>query len=177
MRKLAFTAIFAALALSEAAAQKAENLPTQVTTVHLGDVRVRYLNFKWDEAAFGALEKGSDDPGAQRGWVIARLFPDKPIMWNGKQISGGNLLILNPAKGNTPLSFEVRVIDMRDVWAENPNVVAEPPEGTTLYSAPAQFGKVTEVADRLTIALSESEGGIEMSIHYGNRLAKLLFTR
>jgi hypothetical protein len=176
MRKLAFTAIFAALALSEAAAQKAENLPTQVTTVHLGDVRVRYLNFKWDEAAFEALEKGSDAPGAQRGWAIARLFPDKPIMWNGKQISGGNLLILNPAKRDTPMSFEVRVVDMRDVWVD-PNVVGVPPEGTTLYSAPAQFGKVADVAERLTITLSESEGGIEMAIHHGNRLAKLLFTR
>ena len=176
MRRLAFTAIFAVLSVSGAAAQKAENMPTQVTTVHLGDVRVRYLNFKWDEAAFDALEKSSDAAGAQRGWAIARLFPDKPIMWNGKQISGGNLLILNPAKGNTPMSFEVRVVDMRDVWVD-PNVVAVPPEGTTVYTAPAQFERVADVAERLTLALSESEGGIQLAIHYGNRLAKLQFTR
>jgi hypothetical protein len=176
MRKLAFTAIFAALAVSGAAAQQAQNLPTQITTVHVGDVRVRYLNFKWDEAAFEALEKGSDAPEAKRGWAIARLFPDKPIIWNGKQITGGNLLILNPASGDTPMSFEIRVIDMRDIWVD-PNVVAAPPEGTTLFSAPAQFGKVADVAERLTLALSESEEGIVLAVHYGDRLAKLLFTR
>ncbi len=176
MRKLGLTAIFAALAASPAIAQRAENMPTQITTVHLGDVKVRYLNFKWNEEAFEALEKGSDAPEAKRGWAIVRLFPDKPIIWNGKRVSGGNLLILNPASGNTPMSWEVRVIDMREVWVDT-NVIAAPPDGTTLFTAPAQFEKVPDVAERLTVALSESDGGILLSIHYGNRLAKLLFSR
>jgi len=175
MRKLGFTAM-AALVLAGAAWQQAENMPTQVTTVQLGDVRVRYLNFKSNEEAFQALEKGSDVPGAKRGWVIARLYPDKPIVWNGKPIYGGNILILNPASGDTPMSFEVRVIDMRDVWVK-PDVIAEPPEGTTVYSAPAQFETVPDVAERLTLALSETEGGIQLAVHYGNHLAKLQFTR
>jgi hypothetical protein len=171
---LALATIVAVLGVP-ALAQQAENMPTQITTVHLGDMRVRYLNFKWSEEAFEALEKGADAPGASAAGP-ARLFPDKPIVWMGKRVSGGNLLILNPASGNTPLSWEVRVIDMREVWVDT-NVIAAPPEGKTLFSAPAQFEKVPDVAERLTVALSESEGGILLSIHYGNRLAKLLFTR
>ena len=79
MTMLALATLVAALGAS-ALTQRAENMPTQITTVHLGDVRVRYLNFKWSEEAFEALEKGTAAPGAKRSWAIARLFPDKPII-------------------------------------------------------------------------------------------------
>ena len=79
--------------------------PTQITSVELAGVRVRYLNFKWDEEAFEVLEKSGDMPGAKRSWAIARLYPSKPIMVDGKQISGGNLLILNPARDDTPMNI------------------------------------------------------------------------
>ena len=54
-----------------AEAQKEENLPTELRTITAGDVKVRYLNFKWDEAAFGALEKGSGGAAATRSWARA----------------------------------------------------------------------------------------------------------
>src|SRR5262249_738706 len=95
---------------------------------------------------------------------------------DGKRISGGNLLILNPARGETPMTFEIRVIDMREVWVD-PNLVGVPPEGQTLYLNPAHFDKVHEVAERLTCALSEGQGKIKLSIHYGDRLAELEFNR
>jgi hypothetical protein len=166
------TMIAAAFGASAVSAQNVENAPTQITTVYLGDMKARYLNFKWDEEAFTAIEKG----GAKRSWAIARLFPDKPIVWNGNRISGGNLLILHPATGSTPMTFEVRVIDMREVWVDA-NVIAEPPEGRTVYTAPAQFEKVADVAERLTVALSESGGKVQLAVHYGNRQAKLQFDR
>lgn len=175
MTLLALATIVAVLGVP-APAQQAENMPTQITTVHLGDMRAKYLNFKWNEEAFEALEKGGDAPGAKRSWAIVRLYPDKPIIWNGVRISGGNLLILNPASGDKPMTFEVRVIDMREVWVDT-NVVAEPPAGKTLYSAPAQFEKVADMAERLTVALSEADGKVQLAIHYGNRLAKLQFNR
>ena len=115
-------------------------------------------------------------PGAKRSWAIARLYPDKPIMLDGKRISGGNLLVLNPAKGDSPMTLEVRVIDMRDVFV-NVNVVAEPPPGRTLFEEPARFEKVDSVAERLTLALSEGDNTIELSIHYGDRRAALTFER
>jgi len=172
MRNFVLTAIAAALGISVVAAQQAENMPNQVTNIRLGDVRVRYLNFKWDEEGFEALEKGS----ATRGWAIARLFPAKPIKLDGRRVSGGNLLILNPASGDTPMTWEVRVVNMREVWV-NPNFVAEPPEGETIYTTAAEFKKVTDVAERLEVALSDADGKIQLAIHYGNRLATLAFDR
>ncbi len=172
MRTFVLTAIAVALGISVVGAQQAENMPNQVTNIRLGDVRVRYLNFKWDEEAFEALEKG----GAKRSWAIARLFPNKPIIWDGRRISGGNLLILNPASGDTPMTWEVRVVNMREVWV-NPNFVAEPPEGETIYTTTAEFKKVKDVAERLEVALSEADGKIQLAIHYGNRRATLVFDR
>jgi hypothetical protein len=176
MTRILFHAVVFAVGASAAVAQQKDNAPSFIKAVQLGDVKVRYLDFKWDETAFEALEKGGDHPAAQRSWAIARLFPEKPIVIDGKRISGGNLLILNPARGETPMTFEVRVIDMREVWVD-PNVVAAPPEGQRLYQNPAHFEKVHEVAERLTLALSEGQGKIKLSIHYGNRLAELEFTR
>ena len=58
MTRFSFSALVFAFSASAAVAQKTENAPTSITTVELGDVKVRYLNFKWDEEAFEALEKG-----------------------------------------------------------------------------------------------------------------------
>jgi hypothetical protein len=157
-------------------AQQEKNMPTQITAVTLGDVKVRYLNFKWDAEAFQALEKGGDTPGAKRSWAIARLYPAKPIVIDGHPVVAGNLLILNPARGGKAMTLEVRVIDMREVWVD-PNVIAEPPEGRTIYVETADFKKVDELADRLTVALAEGDGTIQLSIHYGDRLATMEFER
>ncbi len=176
MTRLIVSAMVFAVGASVAGAQQEENAPTFITAVEVADVRVRYLNFRWNEEAFEALEKGGDMPAAKRSWAIARLYPSKPIMVDGKRISGGNLLILNPARDDAPMTFEVRVIDMRKVWVD-PNVIAEPPAGRTLYLAPARFEKTDTVAERLTLALSEGDGTIKLSIHYGDRLAGLEFAR
>ena len=174
MKKLLLSGTLFALSVSTIAAQQAKNMPTQITTVERGDVRARYLNFKWDEEAFEALEKGGDLPGAKRSWAIARLYPSKPIKLNGKLISGGNLLVLNPGSGDTPMTLEVRVIDMREVFVDL-NVIAVPPEGRTIYKEPAGFEKVDTVAERLTLAISEGDGKIKLSVHYGDRLATIEF--
>lgn len=115
-------------------------------------------------------------PGAKRSWAIARLYPEKLIEWNGKRIYGGSLLVLNPATANTPMTFEVRVIDMREVWVD-PNVIAEPPAGKTVFTAPAEFKKVDDLAERLVLALSEKDGKIILSLNFGDRLATLELER
>ena len=176
MKQLLLSGTLIALSLSTLGAQQEKNIPTQITTVTRADVKVRYLNFKWDEEAFEALEKGGDMPGAKRSWAIARLYPSKPIELGGKLISGGNLLVLNPARGDTPMTLEVRVIDMREVFVDM-NVIAEPPAGRMIYKEPANFEKVDTVAERLTLAISEGDGKIKLSIHFGDRLATMEFER
>ena len=152
--------------------------PTKITNLTQYGVKVRYLDFKWDEEAFEALEKGGNTPKAQRSWAIARLFPSKPMILNGKQVLAGNLLILNPARGDRPMTLEVRVIDMRDFYKdETTNVIAEPPAGQTIYIEAADFKKVDTLAERMTFGLSEGDGTIKLSIHYGDRMAIMEFDR
>jgi hypothetical protein len=64
------------------------------------------------------------------------------------------------------------MVDMRDVIAEG-NVIATPPEGTTIHKEPANFQKVDTVVDRLTMKLEEVGDTMKLSIHYGNRLRVL----
>jgi len=74
------------------------------------------------------------------------------------------------------MTLEVRVIDMREVF-KDANIIAEPPEGRTIHIEPADFQKVDTLAERLKISLSEGDGKMTLSIHYGNRLATMVFDR
>ena len=176
MKQLLFTGAFIALSMSILGAQQEKNIPTEIASVTLSGVKVRYLDFKWDEEAFEALEKGGDTPGAKRSWAIARLYPTKPIILDGRQVLAGNLLILNPAQGDKPMTLEVRVIDMREVF-KDANIIAEPPEGRTIHIEPADFQKVDALAERLKISLNEGDGTLKLSIHYGDRVATMEFER
>jgi hypothetical protein len=176
MRQLSVALAVVALGVSLVGAQQEENLPTQLTVITAADVKVRYLDFKWDEEAFAALEEGGGAPAATRSWALARILTPRPLEVDGKPVTGGSLLILNPASGDTPMTLEIRVVDMRDVIKAG-NVIAEPPPGKTVYKAPVDFETVDEVADRLTLDLKEADGTFTLSIHYGNRLATLVATR
>ena len=176
MRLMALAATAGMMVASPAIAQQEENLPTELKIITAGDVKIRYLNFKWDEDAFEALEKGTGAPAAARSWALARILTPEPLELDGKPITGGSLLVLNPARGDTPMTLEVRVIDMRDVFTDM-NVVAEPPPGKTVYEEPAAFETVDAMADRLTLDLEEEAGTYTLSIHYGNRRAVLTATR
>lgn len=170
MKKLVLAVAVLALTVPLASAQKEENLPTEIRTVEAGDVKVRYLNFKWDEAGFGALEKGSGQAPGNRTWALARILTPKPLEVDGHPVTGGSLLILHPARGGQPMAFEIRVIDMRDVFT-NVNFVAEAPDGKTIWTRPAEFKTVDAMADRLTLDLQKADGKYTLSIHYGNRKA------
>ena len=110
-------------------------------SVKAGGLDVRYLDFKWDEAAFDAMENGGAHPAAQRSWVLARLMLQREsLKWeDSKRIPVGSaLLILNPRKGGTSMSLEIRHVDMREVFTDM-NVIAEPPPDETYRVAPALF--------------------------------------
>ena len=172
MKQLALAVAVLALTVTAAGAQQEKNLPNSLTVIEAGDVKVRYLNFVWDEEAFNALEKGGGAPAAARSWALARILTPNPITVDGKQVGGGALLLLNPASGSEPMTLEIRMIDMRDVFVDM-NVVAEPPPGETIYKVPANFETVDAVADRLTMKLEETGDTMKLSIHCGNRLRVL----
>jgi len=171
MKQLALALTILALTVTAAGAQQEKNLPTALMNIAAGDVEVRYLNFKWDEKAFEALEKGGGAAGS-RSWALARIFSPKPIMVDGTQVGGGALLILNPPTGSDPMTLELRMVDMREIFTDI-NVVATPPAGETVYKVPANFETVDAVADRLTMKLDDTGETMKLSIHYGNRLRVL----
>jgi len=171
MKQLALAATAVLLTAALSGAQEARD-PNAIKSVTAGNVEVRFLNFPWDAEAFGALESGS----WTRSWLIARVFSPEPLKWDGHALADGSVLVLHPAKGGEPLSFEMRKIDMRDVLTDL-NVMAEPPEGETQHKAPAGFKTVEKVADRLTFGLEESEGQLQLTVSFGNRQATLALTR
>ena len=57
-----------AVGASAAGAQQEENAPTLITAIEVADVRVRYLNFRWNEEAFKALERRAHFTTAGFAW-------------------------------------------------------------------------------------------------------------
>jgi len=154
------------------------NAPKFIKTSEAPGLTVRYLDFRWDEEAFTALEKGGSHPAAQRSWALARLMLQQdPLKWNGKSIPVGPvLLVLNPRKGGVGPTLEARYIDMREVFVDM-NVIAEPPPGETYQKVPAAFQVVESVAPRLEVSVAEKGKGYDLSVHYGNRKATIRLDR
>ena len=156
-----------------------KNAPHFVKTLKAPRLEVRYLDFGWNPEAFATLEKGGDNPVGRRSWALARLqLPWNILKWEGKIIPvGTSLLILNPkTKDTAGPTFEVRKIDMRDVFSDL-NVIAEPPPGETLGVVPAAFGQADTTAERLEMSLTDKTQTIEIAIHYGDRLATVVLAR
>ena len=158
--------------------QEPKNAPKWVKSVKAPGLELRYVDFKWDEAAFDALEKGGDHPAARRSWVLARLMlPLEPLKWNGKTIPvASSLLILNPARAGAGPTLEIRYVDMREVFTKM-NVIAEPPEGPTYGKAPAVFERVSAVAPRLEVTVHEKERALDVRVHYGDRATSVTLDR
>ena len=154
------------------------NAPKFIKTTEAPGLKVSYLDFRWDEAAFTALEKGGAHPAAQRSWALARLIlAEDPLKWNGKRIPVGPVLfVLNPGKGSVGPTLEARYIDMRGVFVDM-SVIAEPPPGETYQKAPAGFQIVDSVAPRLEVSVAEKGKGYDLSFHYGNRKATIRLDR
>lgn len=164
-----------------ALAQEApKNAPHFVKSLKAPQLEVRYLDFGWNPEAFATLEKGGNHPVGRRSWVLARLLiPGSPLKWEGGRTTipvGTTLLILNPSKGGKGPSFEMRTIDMREVFT-NLNVIAEPPPGETIGVAPAVFEKAETTAERLEVELADKTQNLELSVHYGDRRAKVILAR
>jgi len=166
------------LALPVAGQEISPNAPKFVKSVKAPGLEVRFLDFRWDEEAFKSLEQGGPHPAAQRSWVLARLMlQTDPLKWNGKMIPvGPALLVLNPKKGKDPATFEIRYIDMREVFVDM-NVIAEPPEGETYAKAPAVFTKVDDTLPRLDVTLKDNGQSYDLGVQYGNRKTTVTLTR
>ena len=172
------TCMLAILAGTALAQEVPKNAPHFVKYEKVPGLEVRYLDFGWNPEAFAALESGGDHPIARRSWALARLsLPWEPMRWEGKTIPvAASILILHPKNGSVGPTFEIRKIDMREVFT-NLNVIAEPPPGETIGIVPAVFQKADTTAERLEATLTDKKETIELTIHYGDRRASVILTR
>jgi hypothetical protein len=168
------------LAGSGLAQEAPKNAPHFVKTLHAPGLEVKFLDFGWNPEAFASLEKGGDNPISKRPWALIRLLlPYNILRFEGKVIPvGSTLVILHPSRGGAGPTFELRKIDMRDVFPD-PNVIAEPPEGDTIGIIPAVFEKADSTAERLDVTLTDKKETqtLELVVHYGDRRAKLVLAR
>jgi hypothetical protein len=153
-----------------AAGQQSPNKPDFVKSVAVPGLGVRFLDFKWDEAAYDAMMNGGSHPAARRSWVIARLMlHTDPMKWNGKTLPvGTTLLVLNPRRGADPATLHMQYVDMREVFVDM-NVIAEPPPGEIYGRVPAVFETVAETLPRLAVGLDHEGKEYVLSVQYGNR--------
>jgi hypothetical protein len=174
--RLALPLVLLALA-APAAGQRPSNKPDFVKSVSAPGLGVRFLDFKWEEAAFDALMNGGSHPAAQRSWVLARLMlHTDPMKWNGKTIPvGTTLLVLNPRRGAEPATLHLQYVDMREVFVDM-NVIAEPPPGEVYGKVPAVFEKVAETLPRLGVEIEEKGKDLNLEVQYGNRRTVVTLT-
>jgi hypothetical protein len=169
MRRLA---MWLALAFVAGPALAQENLPEFVIHSEAGPVDLRYVDFGWNPEAFAAMESGGKHPAAGRSWMLALLRLRDPVVLEGSTLPvGASLLVLNPKRGTSPMTFEILDIDMRLIW--EPNVIGVPPKGETVKVVPATFEKVADTKARLEIVATAAGRDTLVVIHYGDRKATL----
>jgi hypothetical protein len=168
-------AVLALLVLMGAPGRAADDVVPEFLKIEkLPDLDLRWVDFGWSPEAFDAMEKGTAHPAARRSWMMALLrLPLTPRYFHGRAIPvGANVLILHPREGETPMRFEMRDIDMRDMYVE-PNVIGPPPKGAHLKTVPVTWDKVATTAERLTMTLTEEGRTAVITIHYGDRQTKV----
>jgi len=167
-------AMWLTLAVVAGPALAQDNLPEFVIHSEAGPVDLRYVDFGWNPEAFDAMQSGGKHPAAGRSWMLALLRLRDPLVLEGSTLPvGASLLVLNPKRGDSPMTFEILDIDMRVIF--EPNVIGVPPKGETVKVVPAKFEKVADTKPRLEIVASTAGRDTLVVVHYGDRRATLRF--
>jgi len=171
------TALLLALVLPLAAPQT-PTAPARDLFMHterLPGIELRWVDYHWQPALFRAMETGKgDEPKARRNWVFARLvLQTKTMTIGGKLLGIGNYgVLLWPNLEGKGMEVEVRYVDMREVYPRL-DAMAPCPPGRTMYRGPATLEPLTPLAERLSVALAEEEGGVTITLLYGDRRLRL----
>ena len=134
-------------------------------------VEIRFVDYHWQPAIFEAMASGKGDvPEAKRNWVVVRVILDaRPLTLEGKRLSVGNYaLALWPNLDGQGMQVEMRRVDMRDVFP-NLNAMTPAPRGETIYKGLARFETESPLAERLDTKLAEVDGGVVLTLRYGDR--------
>ncbi len=168
MNRLAFAVV---LALPALALAQAPGVPVQKEKA--SGAEAEFVNTPWRPDIFEAMETGGTTP--QRAWAFARFSTSADFAMDGQAIPAGRyVLVLTPKTGSLPMTLEVRRGPGRELFAD-PNAMAPPAGGETVYKAPAAFVPSDEPVPALDVTLAGWSDGVVLTIRYGNRkLAKEL---
>ena len=174
--RLTVAAVFA-LALPAFGQQMQPASDLSVHTEKLPGIEVRFVDWHWRPDLFAEMEKGgSKVPEARRNWLVLRFVNDGPLKIGETSLRASNYgVALWPNAGGPGLTFEIRQVDMRLVYAPDP--FAPIPEGKTMWKGPASFETVSDTAERMSVSLAEDAGKVKVTIRYGNRRSVLSFSR
>ena len=141
-------------------------------------IEIRFVDYHWHPDFFDAVEKGANIPEAKRDWVIARVILDaRPFRIGGKLVAVGNYaLTLWPNLDGKGMKAEIRQVDMRELYP-NLNALAPAPKGETVYKGQVVFDKVTPLAERLDMTLTDAAGKVLLTTNWGDRRLVLTFER
>ena len=176
MRLLFTSAVLSLLIPAQAPKEPAKDL--FLRSAKAPGVEIRFVDYHWQPAIFEAMASGKGDvPEAKRNWVVVRVILDaRPLTLEGKRLAVGNYaLALWPNLDGQGMQVEMRRVDMRDVFP-NLNAMAPAPRGETYYKGPARFETESPLAERLDTKLSEADGGVVLTVRYGDRRLTLKLT-
>jgi hypothetical protein len=173
------------LLLAQAGAQATESAvgpPSSsrpAVTIHetgAPDARVFYLSIPWGPETFAAMERPGEGFYNRRSWPFARLETEKPLRFQGTELSAGNYaLVFHP---NTPsdegMSLEVRRIAAGEFLQEG-NVMTRTPEGETVWRGPVAFETADTTVPALEIGVVPAATGFSLDVRYGNRRTRAQF--
>ncbi len=161
MRRLALAVVVVlpAVALAQA--------PASIQKEKASGAEAEFAGTPWRPDIFEAMETGGTTP--QRAWAFARLNTSWYFAMDGRAIEPGRyVLVLTPKTGTLPMTLELRRGAGRELFADA-NAMLPPPDGETVYKAPATFVPSPEPVPALDVTLAGWSDGVVLTIRYGNR--------
>ena len=162
MKRLALAVVLAlpALALAQAPG-------VSIQKEKASGAEAEFVDYPWRPDIFEAMETGGTAP--QRAWAFARFITSADFAMDGTVIPAGHyVLVLTPKTGSLPMTLEVRRGPGRELFAD-PNAMAPPAGGETVYKSPVTFTPSVEPVPVLDVTLAGGSDGVLLTIRYGNR--------
>jgi hypothetical protein len=155
------------LALPALALAQAPPAGVSIQKEKASGAEAEFVNTPWRPDIFEAMEAGGTAP--QRAWAFARFITSADFAMDGNVIPAGHyVLVLTPKTGTLPMTLEVRRGPGRELFAD-PNAMAPPQGGETVYKSPATFVPSADPVPALDVTLAGWSDGVVLTIRYGNR--------
>jgi hypothetical protein len=130
---------------------------------------VQFVNTPWRPDVFEAMESGGTGGELPRSWGFAHLAAGSYFAVDEKIVPPGQYaVVLNPKMGALPMTLELRRAEGGSSFGD-PNAMAPPPPGESVYKAPVVFSKTSDPVPALDVTLARYGDAAVLTVRYGNR--------